>query len=159
MALSRSTPDLFYHLFIVIRVAWTIAIELGFYLIAPFVVRRIPVIAGLMTASLLAQLLWHKFRRSTRADTPASSALALAWFMAGALAYHGYVWLRLHCVKRYAMAATLTAALATVAYPWLPWPARSICSSSQRAAVLLVKDQCDQKVGDDIKNPERRRPD
>lgn len=38
---SVSSPDLFYHSFIFVRVAWTVAIELSFYVIAPFVVFRI----------------------------------------------------------------------------------------------------------------------
>jgi peptidoglycan/LPS O-acetylase OafA/YrhL len=118
------TPDLFYHLFIVIRVAWTLAIELGFYLIAPFVVRRVSVIAGLLAASLLAQLLCYK---SSALDPGWYSRIlpfALAWFMAGALAYHGYVRLRPRSkergVKLYAIAATLAVASLTAAYPWLP---------------------------------------
>jgi peptidoglycan/LPS O-acetylase OafA/YrhL len=119
-----ATPDLFYHLFIVIRVAWTLAIELGFYLIAPFVVRRVRAVAWLMAASLLAQVICYK---SSALDPGWYSRIfpfALAWFMAGALAYHGYLRLRPHCkepgVKRYAIAATLAVALATLAYPWLP---------------------------------------
>lgn len=119
------TPDLFYHLFIVIRVAWTLAIELGFYLIAPFVVRRVPVIAGLLVASLLAQLLCYHTSALNPGWYSRIFPFALAWFMAGALAYHGYVRLRPHSrergVKLYAIAATLAVALATAAYPWLPF--------------------------------------
>jgi peptidoglycan/LPS O-acetylase OafA/YrhL len=121
---SMMTPDLFYHLFIVIRVAWTIAIELGFYLIAPFVVRRVSVIAWLLVGSLLAQLLCYKFSALNPGWYSRIFPFALAWFMAGALAYHGYVRLRPRSkelgVKRYAIAATIAVALLTVAYPWLP---------------------------------------
>ncbi|MBV8697005.1 acyltransferase [Bradyrhizobium sp.] len=119
-----ATPDLFYHLFIVIRVAWTLAIELGFYLIAPFVVRRASVVASVMATSLVAQLLCYKFSSLDPGWYSRIFPFALAWFMAGALAYHGYVWLRLRskerAVKRYAIAATLAVALLTIAYPWLP---------------------------------------
>jgi peptidoglycan/LPS O-acetylase OafA/YrhL len=119
------TPDLFYHLFIVIRVAWTLAIELGFYLIAPFTVRRVSVIAALLVTSLLAQLLCYRISALSPGWYSRIFPFALAWFMAGALAYHGYVRLRPRSkergVKLYAIAATLTVALATAAYPWLPF--------------------------------------
>ena len=119
------TPDLFYHLFIVIRVAWTLAIELGFYLIAPFIVRRVPAIAGLLVASLLAQLLCYHISELNPGWYSRILPFALAWFMAGALAYHGYVRLRPRSgerdVKRYAIAATLAVAFLTAAYPWLPF--------------------------------------
>jgi peptidoglycan/LPS O-acetylase OafA/YrhL len=119
------TPDLFYHKFVVIRVAWTVAIELGFYLIAPFVVRRIPVIVGVLVASLLAQLLFHRVSALDPGWYSRIFPFTLAWFMAGALAYHAYVRLRPRCgepdVKRYAIAATLALALLTAAYPWLPF--------------------------------------
>jgi peptidoglycan/LPS O-acetylase OafA/YrhL len=117
-------PDLFYHLFIVIRVAWTLAIELGFYLIAPFVVRRIPLMAWLIAASLLTQLICYKTWALDAGWYSRIFPFALPWFLLGALAYHGYVRLRPrskeHGVKRYAVAATLAIALLTAAYPWLP---------------------------------------
>jgi peptidoglycan/LPS O-acetylase OafA/YrhL len=117
-------PDLFYHLFIVIRVAWTLAIELGFYLIAPFLVRRVSVMGWLIAALLLTQLICYKTWALDPGWYSRIFPFALPWFLLGALAYHGYVRLRPHSkeqgVKRYAIAATLAVALLTAAYPWLP---------------------------------------
>ena len=76
-------------------------------------------------STLLARLLFHRVSALDPGWYSGIFPFTLAWFMAGALAYHAYVRLRPRCgepdVKRYAIAATLALALLAAAYPWLPF--------------------------------------
>jgi peptidoglycan/LPS O-acetylase OafA/YrhL len=117
-ALGGASSDYFYFHFVYIRVAWTIAIELSFYAIAPFVVRRVSLTAGLLVASFCAER-WIMARVSLNPAAYELFPFALWCFMAGALAYHLYSKLRAAKppgLLAYGVVATAIAIALTVSY-------------------------------------------
>jgi peptidoglycan/LPS O-acetylase OafA/YrhL len=110
-AYGEPTSNLFYHYFVYVRVAWTVAIELSFYMIAPFVVRRIPLTVGLLIASLFAQN-WMMTHSGHNEYDYQLLPYELWLFMAGSLAYRLYAKLRTRQsrgVLIYSIAATAIA--------------------------------------------------
>lgn len=76
--------------------AWTLGVEITFYLMAPFLVRRsVPVLAAATALSLLLRGYLH-FGLGLTSDAWQYQFFptALGMFLAGALAYKGYAWLR-----------------------------------------------------------------
>jgi len=85
-----SSPAVFK--FLIIPQAWTVGVEIMFYLIAPFVVRRkIYWIVVLFLASIV--LRWCAYQSGLNYDpwTYRFFPFELAFFMLGVLAYHGYL--------------------------------------------------------------------
>lgn len=111
--------DLYYHHFIYVKVAWTVAVELSFYAIAPFVVRRVWLVAVLLVLSLAAQC-WFLARYDMHPMDIQLFPLALWCFMAGALSYHGYAKLKAlqhqPMLSFYAVGATLVTLALTATY-------------------------------------------
>jgi peptidoglycan/LPS O-acetylase OafA/YrhL len=124
-SLSATDVDLFYHKFIVIKVAWTIAIELMFYAIAPFIVRRFSVVAAICGFGIVSQILCYAYSPISPGWFSRIFPFALTFFMAGSIAYRGYVWLEgqrhSRAVDLYVIASCLVMILLTVLYPSLPF--------------------------------------
>lgn len=122
-SLGEPQSNLYYHMFIYVRVAWTVGVEIAFYALAPFVVRRISHTAIVLVLSLCAQMIIMR-----KAVNPYDYQLFIfeAWlFMAGALAYHAYAWLRTQdalLVRRYALAAVVALLVMTLAFSALHIP-------------------------------------
>jgi peptidoglycan/LPS O-acetylase OafA/YrhL len=73
--------------------AWTLAIELQFYLVAPFLVRLRVSVLAVLTVVLLALQITITGRMHAEGlvfDNTAIFVLDLVYFLFGALAYHGY---------------------------------------------------------------------
>jgi peptidoglycan/LPS O-acetylase OafA/YrhL len=116
--LGEPAPNLFYHYFIYVRVAWTVAVELSFYAIAPFVVRRIPLTIGLLIASLAAQN-WIMADSSRNPFDYQLFPLELWLFMAGSLSYRMYAKLRAQPssgILTYSVAASVIVFALTASY-------------------------------------------
>jgi peptidoglycan/LPS O-acetylase OafA/YrhL len=122
--LGEPTPNLYYHFFVYVRVAWTVAVELSFYAIAPFVVRRIPLTVGVLIASLVAQFLVIGNDKVNPLDYELFPFEA--WlFMAGSLSYRVYAKLRLQQTRGvtiYCVAASVLLLAMTVTYDALSTP-------------------------------------
>jgi peptidoglycan/LPS O-acetylase OafA/YrhL len=116
-SLGEPEANLHYHLFIYVRVAWTVAVEIAFYAMAPFVVRKVSTTALILILSLAGQILIMKM-----AKNPYDAQLFVfeAWlFMAGSLSYRLYAWLRRQedpRIARYCVAATIALVVSTVTF-------------------------------------------
>jgi peptidoglycan/LPS O-acetylase OafA/YrhL len=116
--------ELFLHYFVYVRVAWSVAVELSFYAIAPFVVRRLWLIAALLVGSLASQS-WFLARYDAHPFDIWLFPLSLWCFMAGAMAYHVYAKLREYqprWLALYAGVATVAAFALTGTYNALGTP-------------------------------------
>jgi peptidoglycan/LPS O-acetylase OafA/YrhL len=88
--------------------AWTLAIELQFYLLAPFLMRRLNAFWLLVATATLFVLTTNIYEDLRLANVPidpsAIFAMQLQYFLLGGLAYHGFRYLRAwsipHAVKR-----------------------------------------------------------
>lgn len=109
--------------------AWTIGVELTFYLFAPWLVRqRTAMLAGLCVGSLgLRALAGHAWGLDENPWTYRFFPFELAMFLMGMLAYRGYAvgraaglwrgpWVRRGCVAVWALAV-----VSVVGHRWLPW--------------------------------------
>jgi peptidoglycan/LPS O-acetylase OafA/YrhL len=120
--------DLFYQKFFIVRVAWSVAIELMFYAVAPFIVTRLWLVCTVLGLSLSAQLLTHLYLPLSPDWFSRIFPFALTYFMAGSLAYRGYVWLAAHAddasksrvIANYATLSCLTLVLLTLLFDRLP---------------------------------------
>lgn len=121
--------DLFYQKFFIIRVAWSIALELMFYAIAPFIVAKLWKVCLLLGLSLSAQVITYLYLPLSPDWFSRIFPFALTYFMAGSLAYRGYVWIAIHgnnlsrsrAVAAYATASCLTLLLLTLLFDRLPF--------------------------------------
>jgi peptidoglycan/LPS O-acetylase OafA/YrhL len=122
-SLGEPQSNLYYHLFIYVRVAWTVGVEIAFYAMAPFVVRSVSKTSLILVLSFLGQLVIAKASKN-----PYDTQLFVyeAWlFMAGSLAYRAYAWLRHQPDPRiplYCIAATVVLFVMTVCYYLLGAP-------------------------------------
>ena len=110
--------DLFLHKFIYIRFAWSVAVEICFYAIAPFVVRQVWLTAALLALSLFAQSSVITQYNSHPFPTR-GFPLSLWCFMSGALAYHAYARLKANkprWLTSYSVTATAAAIALTMTY-------------------------------------------
>jgi peptidoglycan/LPS O-acetylase OafA/YrhL len=106
--------------FMVIPVAWSLSLELYFYMLAPFIARRpASQIAALFAASLLARMVAARFGLVADPYSCRFFPFELALFLAGVLSYkafaaHREVW------SRYpARVLALLVPIAALTYPWL----------------------------------------
>lgn len=76
------------YLLIMIPPAWSISIELMFYLIAPFIVRRIPALLALLAASLAVRALTYIYISTGDPWTYRFILSEMGWFALGGLSYH-----------------------------------------------------------------------
>ena len=111
--------------FLLVPQAWSIGIEISFYLVAPFLVRRnVYQVGALILLSLLLRaylyygLGWH-FDPWTYRFFPTE----LAFFLGGTLAFRLYTWLKPHPLPRAVIwGVTLLVFALTILYPLLPTP-------------------------------------
>lgn len=116
-SLGEPQSNLYYHMFIYVRVAWTVGVEIAFYAMAPFVVRSVSKTSLILVLSFLGQIVIAKGSKN-----PYDVQLFVyeAWlFMAGSLSYRAYAWLRTQdslLVRRYALAAAALVIAMTVGF-------------------------------------------
>jgi len=108
--------------FLFIGQAWSMSVELMFYLLAPFLVRRrLWVIAGIFTLFLAFRL---RLALSSFGFDPWIGRFLpaeLPFFLAGVLGYWAYTWLRTRTVPPALMKAALGLVIGlTLTYQWLP---------------------------------------
>jgi peptidoglycan/LPS O-acetylase OafA/YrhL len=105
--------------FTVIVPAWTLALELTFYLIAPFILRRhIVVIAAAALASYTFRFVAYAYGYRSIALEYRFFPFELSLFLYGALSYHLYAFLKAQGLLRPALSAAIAVACALAAiYP------------------------------------------
>lgn len=134
-----ATPELLYT-FAPIPPAWTLGLEIYFYLLAPFVVRRGPfVIAAIIAASLLlrAVLLWG-FGLGGEPWTYRFFPSEIALFLAGSLGYYAYASHSDRQRKQVNRLLSVAAALLFVCLALSRWDGISrLASLSLLAAVII----------------------
>ncbi len=133
-------PDAVFH-FMAIPVAWSLSLELIFYLLAPFIARRPwQQIALLMALSLVLRIACAAFGLISDPFSYRFFPFELALFLAGVLAYKTWaarpeVW-----EQPWARGLALSLPLATLAYPLLrgDWSADLFFVPSRIGYLLLV---------------------
>jgi len=120
------------HQFMLIPQAWSLSLELGFYLLAPFLLRRRTITIAAVAVVALMLRVWIYYGLGWHHDpwTYRFLPLELALFLAGALSYRVFVQVRRLAVPdRLAGAAVLLVWTGTLSYQYLPvsalgpWPA------------------------------------
>ena len=127
--------------FMLIPVAWSMSLELCFYALAPFIVRR-PAgqIAALLGLSLAARIVAAGLGLVQDPFSYRFFPFELALFLAGVLAYKAFA----ACPARWesppAKALALMVPLAIAAYPWLlgSWPYDSFFTPARMGLLALV---------------------
>lgn len=127
----QSVPQL--HTFLLVPQAWTIAVELTFYLAAPFVVRRrLRAIAGLLAASLVLRLVLYRTGFNHDPWTYRFFPAEVAFFLGGVLAYRLYraiePWIT--GMRAVAVACWLGVIAFTIGFAFCDFPGRSVSTSS-----------------------------
>jgi peptidoglycan/LPS O-acetylase OafA/YrhL len=108
--------------FIYIRPAWTLELELMFYLIAPFIVRRWQIALGVMAASFAARFYFfpHEYPNNFWGlFSYRFFPFELAYFMLGALSYRVYRAVKLP--PKYIVGSIVTIIVLTLVYDRLPF--------------------------------------
>lgn len=117
----KTDPMLFR--FLLVPQAWTIGIEITFYAIAPFLVRRkLWIIIGLIILSLLLRLVL--FQNGYKEDPWANRFFptALVFFLLGIVGYHGYKRLQKIQVNQWYLKAVLGFIIGfTICYSYIPF--------------------------------------
>ena len=138
---SASDGDALFH-FMMIPAAWSLSLELCFYLLAPFIARR-PAwqVAVLMAASLLARLLGAALGWTADPWLARFFPFELALFLGGVLAYKAWSarpnWWQRPAMRAWALA--LPAAILT----WPLWSAGPIRPVFHLAPACLVDGVCE----------------
>lgn len=117
------TPALYN--FLMVPQAWTIGVEIAFYLIAPFLVRRkLKVIIPLIVASLLLRaVLYYHFNLKNDPWTYRFFPTELVFFLLGIVAYHAYKKLQTLTLKNsHLMFIWICVLGATLFHNFLPIP-------------------------------------
>ncbi len=109
------------HAMLFVPQAWTLALELQFYLLAPFIVRlRVHWLAALTLAFLLGRtVIFNRIRQNgLPIDDAAIFPMQLQYFLLGSLAFHGYralrAWAAPERIKRGLSAAFTLLAVAMI---------------------------------------------
>jgi peptidoglycan/LPS O-acetylase OafA/YrhL len=126
---SQTTPPL--HSFMLVPQAWTIAVELLFYLIAPFLVRKkVGLILLLIVASIALRLLAYSHGLNHDPWTYRFFPFELAFFLLGNLSYRIYRRLRqtnyLQRAGRRAYVPIGLVMLVTLVYQWISLPYKNV---------------------------------
>jgi peptidoglycan/LPS O-acetylase OafA/YrhL len=106
--------------FEIIVPAWTLSLELMFYLIAPFILRRnFLLIAGLALTSYIARFQAYKWGYYSQATDYRFFPFELSLFLYGALSYRYYLFLKARDLLKphLALAITIACALAAISLP------------------------------------------
>lgn len=122
----ETTPHLFS--FLLIPQAWTIGVEIAFYLIAPFLVKRkIKIIIPLILLSLILRtVLYFHFDLKKDPWTYRFFPTELVFFLLGIVSYHIYKKLQIIEIKNDLMRLIWIAILVfTLVYSFLPIPFKS----------------------------------
>jgi len=124
----QSSPKLYQYL--LVQQAWSLGVELSFYLLAPFIVRRKLLILVLLVASLMLRLVLLKLGPGWSDPwTYRFFPTELALFLLGSCSWHWVLplWRRWAEVgnqrQAWLMAGTGLLLLACVGFGYLPWPA------------------------------------
>jgi peptidoglycan/LPS O-acetylase OafA/YrhL len=107
--------DLYLHYFVYVRVAWSVAVEISFYALAPFIVRRLWLVAFLLAGSLASQS-WFIARCDAHPFDIWLFPLSLWCFMAGTLAYAKLRHYKPRWLSSYATVATVATFSLTATY-------------------------------------------
>lgn len=96
----RKSPLPVYEMMLIPQ-AWSLGLELAFYVLAPFLVRRsVGVIAAVMAASLALRLAGMRIGLAADPWSYRFFPFELSMFLAGALSYRLYAWLDAERVRR-----------------------------------------------------------
>jgi peptidoglycan/LPS O-acetylase OafA/YrhL len=107
--------------------AWTLSLELTFYILAPWLVRRSAKFLSILILASLGLRVFLRYGVGLTDDpwTYRFFPTELAFFLAGAIAYRMYRELKIHPPSEIQLRAWLIALLAAFfAYQWIPTPAR-----------------------------------
>jgi peptidoglycan/LPS O-acetylase OafA/YrhL len=111
------------YLFLGIGQAWSLSVEMWFYMMAPFLVRRKHwLLIGLLVAAALFR--YRLFRSSFSIDPWTGRFLPaeMVFFLAGIVGYLAYTRLRTMAVPTWLMRLALALVVVlTIGYPLLPW--------------------------------------
>lgn len=118
----QTTPAL--YSFLIVHQAWTIGIEITFYLIAPFLVRRkLAFVCTLIVLSALLRIVLYTNGLQHDPWTYRFFPTELFFFLLGTIAYHIYKKIEgLHLKQSYLMAIYFTVLLFTFSYSWISLP-------------------------------------
>lgn len=127
--------------FMLIPMAWSLALEIYFYALAPFIARR-PArqIALLMAASIAARIVAALMGYSGDPYSYRFFPFELAFFLAGVLAYKAWAARPELWQRPVARLLALAVPVALAAYPWLrgDWPDATFFSPGRIGTLLLV---------------------
>jgi len=86
------TTDPYVNMFLIVPQAWTIGMEITFYLIAPFLVtKKLKIITALIVASLIVRLILRSYGLTNDPWSYRFFPTELLFFMLGTVAYHAYL--------------------------------------------------------------------
>jgi peptidoglycan/LPS O-acetylase OafA/YrhL len=116
----RTTDPRLYS-FLVIPQAWSVAVELTFYLIAPFIVRkRLPVISVIIILSFIARLITYNSGFSNDPWSYRFLPFEIGYFLMGTISYHIYAKIRTAEISKRNLWIIYVALLGlTIGYPVL----------------------------------------
>ncbi|MBV1691721.1 acyltransferase [Novosphingobium sp. G106] len=127
--------------FMLIPMAWSLALEIYFYALAPFIARR-PArqIALLMSASIVARIVAALMGYSGDPYSYRFFPFELAFFLAGVLAYKAWAARPELWQRPAARLLALAVPVVLAAYPWLrgDWPDAAFFSPARIGTLLLV---------------------
>lgn len=115
-----SSPPL--YTFLLVHICWSLAVEIVFYLIAPFILRRKPaILIALCAASLLIRFLLYQKRLYRDPFSYRFFPSELVFFLVGALGYRAYVALQVDKLPKALLQAAFGLVLAyTIFYQFVP---------------------------------------
>lgn len=119
-ALSRgSDPAALFH-FLVVPQAWSLGVEITFYLIAPFIVRRPKLVFGLALGSFTMTIIGWLVGLDTDPWTYRFFPFELSLFLCGALAERHLLPIARQLDEKLLVAAPVAAIALFAAYPYIP---------------------------------------
>ncbi len=118
----RETKPALYH-FLIIPQAWTIGIEITFYLIAPFIVKKsVRVVCLLILSSVLLRVLIYASGFKHDPWTYRFFPTELLFFLLGTIAYHGYKKIEVLNIKgTYLKIIYFSVLIFTFSFSWIPF--------------------------------------
>jgi peptidoglycan/LPS O-acetylase OafA/YrhL len=118
---NKTSPPL--HYFLLVPQAWTISIEIFFYLIAPFIVRqKKKIIFILLLLSLILRFVLYSKGLKRDPWTYRFFPTELTFFLLGTISYHFYKMLETHNIKKkYLKIVYIAILLFTLTYSFIPF--------------------------------------